>query len=206
MTEPNAAHLEVWRRAGPQVASFAGDRIALGRAAENDVALDDDSTASRMHAVIERFPGGWCVRDLGSRNGTFVNGAQVTGETALHSGDELRIGGTRVVFRAGDARGGEATEVRETIRRPELTRRERDVLVALCRPLLGGHGLFTEPATVRQVAEELSVTEAAVKQHLANLYDKFRFNDPSARRRVHLANQAVAQGVITVSMLRDPGR
>ena len=46
---------------------------------------------------------------------------------------------------------------------PELTRRERDVLVALCRPALG-EGVFTEPATVREIAAELVVTDAAVKQ------------------------------------------
>jgi hypothetical protein len=55
---------------------------------------------------------------------------------------------------------------------PDLTRRERDVLLALCRPALGD-GVFTEPATVREVAAELVVTDAAVKQRLLHLYDKF---------------------------------
>ena len=55
--------------------------------------------------------------------------------------------------------GGMAEEL------PELTRRERDVVVALCRPALDGE-VFTEPATVREMAAELVVTDAAIKQHL----------------------------------------
>ena len=46
------------------------------------------------------------------------------------------------------------------------------MLVALCRPLLA-RDMFTEPAPTRSIAEELVITQAAVKQHLANLYDKF---------------------------------
>ena len=46
------------------------------------------------------------------------------------------------------------------------------MLVALCRPLLA-RDMFTEPASTRAIADELVITQAAVKQHLANLYDKF---------------------------------
>lgn len=50
---------------------------------------------------------------------------------------------------------------------PSLTTRERDVLVALCRPLLD-RDMFTEPASTRAIADELAITQAAVKQHLPN--------------------------------------
>ena len=46
------------------------------------------------------------------------------------------------------------------------------MLVVLCRPLLA-RDLFTEPASIRAIAAELVVSEAAVKQHLVNMYDKF---------------------------------
>jgi pSer/pThr/pTyr-binding forkhead associated (FHA) protein len=197
-----AAHLEVWRPGGPRVSSFESGPISIGRAIANDVVLAGDSTVSRMHALIESHPGGWCLRDLGSRNGTSVNGSRVTGERALQSGDELRIGDTRVLFRVDTPKAEAGTVQRATVQLPDLTRREREVLLALCRPLLAGRGLFTEPATVRDAARELGVTEAAVKQHLANLYDKFGFNEAATRRRVHLANEAISRGVITVAMLR----
>src|SRR5262245_15160688 len=83
---------------------------------------------------------------------------------------------------------------------PELTPRERDVLTALCQPALRGE-VFTEPATVRQLAEELVVTEAAIKQHLMHLYDKFEIPETGERRRVRLAREAMSLGVVA---LGDP--
>ena len=74
------------------------------------------------------------------------------------------------MFRDPLAPAGAATEVEQAP--PALTARERDVLVALCRPLLA-RDMFTEPASTRAIADELVITQAAVKQHLANLYDKF---------------------------------
>jgi DNA-binding NarL/FixJ family response regulator len=69
------------------------------------------------------------------------------------------------------------------------------VLVALCRPMASGQ-VFTEPASIRAIAEELVVTDAAVKHHLLRLYDKFGLPDEGHRRRVRLANEAVRRGVI----------
>ncbi|TMK60536.1 MAG: alpha/beta fold hydrolase [Actinobacteria bacterium] len=73
---------------------------------------------------------------------------------------------------------------------PDLTRRERDVLAALCRPALHGN-VFEEPASVREIAAALVVTDAAVKQHLLHLYDKFGIAETGERRRVRLAREAI---------------
>jgi pSer/pThr/pTyr-binding forkhead associated (FHA) protein len=58
-----------------------------------------DSTVSRRHAVIALDGGGHVIRDQGSSNGTFVNGARVA-EAPLRPGDEVSIGGTRFRFEA----------------------------------------------------------------------------------------------------------
>lgn len=76
-----------------------------------------------------------------------------------------------------------------------ITPREREVLLELCRPAVT-HELFVEPASVREIAHALAVTEAAVKQHLLNLYDKFGIADGQERRRVALAREALRRGVI----------
>jgi hypothetical protein len=89
----------------------------------------------------------------------------VLAERALHTGDEIRLGATRLVFRAGRTTEPEPP-TRPLAAAPELTRRERDVLLAPCRPVLSGD-VFTQPASIRQIAEDLVVSEAAVKQHLA---------------------------------------
>src|SRR5215212_7275798 len=144
--------------------SLEADRTTVGKAAENEVGLEDDPTASHLHAVLERFSAGWCVADLGSSNGTWLNGVRIWSTQRLRHGDEIRVGQTRLIFHDVQPAGAAPTEDEDGA--PALTGRERDVLVALCRPLLT-RDMFTEPASTRAIADELTVTEAAVKQHLA---------------------------------------
>jgi DNA-binding CsgD family transcriptional regulator len=194
-----AAYLEVGTPAGRELVALGAGRLTLGADPANDLALPADPTLSRLHAVLERYGAGWCVRDLDSRNGTFVNGQRVWGERPLRPGDELRVGATRLVYR-GDEPAGAGTQASEPP--PELTRREREVLVVLCRTVLGG-AAFTEPASIREIAEALVVSEAAVKQHLAHLYDKFGIHGGGERRRVGLANEALRRGAVTMAGLRQ---
>src|SRR3954468_4089610 len=179
--------------------SLEADRTTVGKAAENGVALEHDPTASHLHAVLERFPAGWCVTDLGSSNGTWVNGERIWASQRLRHGDEIRVGQTRLVFRDPLSPPGAATEAE--VAAPVLTVRERDVLIALCRPLLA-RDMFTEPASTRAIAEELVITQAAVKQHLANLYDKFGVDAGGAHRRARLANEALRRGAVSLTQLR----
>ncbi|MEV4539184.1 FHA domain-containing protein [Asanoa sp. NPDC049518] len=188
------AYLEVWTAGGASMIPLAGDRITLGSAESNDLSVPTDRRLSRLHAVFERYAAGWSVRDLGSRNGTFVNGQRVWHERVLTDGDEIRAGASRFVLRSGRVPLGQVTEAGAPA--PELTNRERDVLVHLCRPLLAG-AMFTEPASSREIAAALVVTEAAVKQHLLRLYDKFGITGEGEKRRVRLANEAMARGAIT---------
>ncbi len=96
--EPGQALLMVKR--GPNAGStflLEGDEIRVGRDPESVVFLDD-ITVSRSHAVFERRAGdGWYVRDVGSLNGTYVNGEQVD-QTKLASSDEVQIGKFKLTF------------------------------------------------------------------------------------------------------------
>lgn len=196
------SHLEAWTAAGAQVVPLAGDRLTLGSADSNDLAVPLDRRLSRLHAVLQHYPAGWCVRDLGSRNGTFVNGRRIWQDRALADGDEIRAGSSRFVYRAGPAAtlAGPPTEGAAAL--PALTARERDVLIQLCRPLLTNQ-LFTEPAGSREIAAALVVTEAAVKQHLLRLYEKFGIDGAGDRRRARLANEAMARLAVTLADLRS---
>ena len=191
-----SSYVEVWSRTGRELRVLDSERMTVGTLASNDVVVDADAV-SRVHAAFERFGDAWCVRDLGSRNGTFVNGERIIGERALHSGDEIVLGRLRLLFHS-PARGKETAAIAQA---PSLTPRERDVLLALCRPLLTGDA-FTEPASIRAIAAELVVSEAAVKQHLSRLYVKFDLGPQGERRRVQLANAAVARGAVKVGDLR----
>ena len=180
-----------------------GDRLSIGKDGSNQIAIGWDASVSRLHALLERLGPGWCVRDLSSRNGTYVNGERIWAERPLHPRDEIRVGATRIVFRSDQA-GDEELITDTPSAPPEITRRERDVLVALCRPVFSGE-VFTEPASIRDIARELVISEAAVKQHLLRLYDKFAIHEPSERRRVRLANEALRRGSVSVAELRIGG-
>ena len=80
-------------RAG-QVESFRKAYIALGRHPLSDVRFDAarDLDVSARHAEIVRHGDRFVVRDLGSTNGTFVNGARVTGDVVLADGDVIGFG------------------------------------------------------------------------------------------------------------------
>ena len=101
--EPGQALLLVKR--GPNAGStflVEKEATSVGRNTDSDVFLDD-VTVSRVHAVIDRrVDGAFFVRDVGSLNGTYVNGEQVD-ETKLASGDEVQIGKFKLVlFVAGE--------------------------------------------------------------------------------------------------------
>ena len=68
--------------------------VTVGRAAENDLVLDDDEFASVKHARIEPRRDGVWLQDLQSTNGTFVNGSKVTRPLKLSPGDVIRVGET----------------------------------------------------------------------------------------------------------------
>ncbi|MBO0729541.1 MAG: FHA domain-containing protein [Acidimicrobiaceae bacterium] len=92
-------------RAGPVLAitdppQQRGQRFAVnaettvGRAPGCAVSLPDDTFVSHIHARVFRRDGGLWVEDLGSTNGTFVNGAKVTAAVPLQWGDRLQVGKT----------------------------------------------------------------------------------------------------------------
>jgi len=196
-----SAFLEIWRPSGTELRPLESGRLSIGREETNDVAIPADERASRLHALVEILPAGWSVRDLGSTNGTFVNGERIVGDRALRAGDEIRVGETRMVFRG--ERGADDRRTMRYEKPPELTSRERDVLKVLCRRPQAGD-MFHEPASTRQIATELHVSEAAVKAHLLKLYDKFGIYGEGERRRAQLANEAVRRGAINLAELVDP--
>jgi ABC transport system ATP-binding/permease protein len=74
--------------------------LRLGRAPDNDVVLDHPQV-SRYHAIVEMARETVSIRDLGSTNGTFVNGQLLDATRALHEGDTVQIGMFRLVLHAG---------------------------------------------------------------------------------------------------------
>jgi hypothetical protein len=74
--------------------------LRIGRMPECDLQLFD-TTVSRYHAEFRRSPAGWFLVDLGSTNGTRVNGWRISAPTAVHPGDEVSFGSVVFSLNAG---------------------------------------------------------------------------------------------------------
>jgi hypothetical protein len=73
-------------------------RVVVGRSRECDVRVDDGNVSRRHFELVQDGPTAWVVADLGSTNGTEVNGRRVSGRKRLDDGDRITIGGTELVF------------------------------------------------------------------------------------------------------------
>jgi FHA domain-containing protein len=72
--------------------------LTVGRGGQNDVAIDGDEFASARHVRFEPRRDGVWVTDLGSTNGTYVNGVRIDGARRLAPGDVVRVGETDLRF------------------------------------------------------------------------------------------------------------
>jgi serine phosphatase RsbU (regulator of sigma subunit)/pSer/pThr/pTyr-binding forkhead associated (FHA) protein len=78
-----------------------GAGLTLGRSPESDLAFPADAVLSRRHLILEPCLEGWQVRDLGSKNGTQLNGKRLEGHRRLQTGDRVEAGGVTIVFHDG---------------------------------------------------------------------------------------------------------
>lgn len=92
---------------GIRAGAFIGEEIPvlapvvrLGKAAENEIVITDDSVSDR-HARLEYDEGAWRLTDVGSTNGTWVEGIRLAADvpTPLHAGVSIRVGGVALQFR-----------------------------------------------------------------------------------------------------------
>ncbi|HWB95642.1 MAG TPA: FHA domain-containing protein, partial [Bryobacteraceae bacterium] len=87
-----------------QMVPLAGDRLCLGRSAAAELSYPNDSGLSRQHTLFEREGDAWTIVDLGSKNGTTLNGHPLTAKTALKSGDRIMAGHMIVIVDGMTAR------------------------------------------------------------------------------------------------------
>ena len=76
------------------------DELLIGRHADGAGRLADDEEISRSHARLSIDRSGFCaIEDLGSTNGTYVNGLRISGPQTISEGDTIEVGGTTLVVR-----------------------------------------------------------------------------------------------------------
>ena len=94
------ARLEVVAGRAIGMSVLLDDELLIGRHADGAGRLADDDEISRSHARISLDRSGFCaIEDLGSTNGTFVNGLRITGPQTLSVGDTIEVGATTLVVR-----------------------------------------------------------------------------------------------------------
>ncbi|MDQ1373467.1 MAG: hypothetical protein QOJ09_805 [Actinomycetota bacterium] len=192
------AHLELAYDGTIVAVPLWAGRLTLGRADSNNLPIKDEAV-SRVHASVERIAGQYVLRDLGSSNGTLVNGERIIADRTLHPDDEITVGHTRIVFR------GPADDLAETLSIPVGTAvglGDRGTLIMLCRALATA-GEPDEPITRRRLAESLSLNETQLEEQLEVLYSQLGLDERSARSPEGLAAEAVRQRVVVVGDLLE---
>jgi hypothetical protein len=89
-----ASHFQLIMRSGPTpgaVFNLGGDQLTVGRDSTNDVVIND-AEISRRHARLTFQGGKYILEDLGSTNGTFVNGQRLAGPRVLKAGEVVSFG------------------------------------------------------------------------------------------------------------------
>ena len=85
---------------GAGVNLVGGQTCVVGRLQTCGLQLKNEPQSSRQHFEIERHGSRWVLHDLGSRNGTLLNGERVEGRASLTHGDVIRVGVTAMTFEA----------------------------------------------------------------------------------------------------------
>jgi len=81
-----------------QVFTLNGTNTEVGRELDKDIVLSSDSTISRGHARLSQEQGGVVVTDLGSSNGTYVNGQRLFGPMPIVPGDVVQFGSSKFTY------------------------------------------------------------------------------------------------------------
>jgi hypothetical protein len=94
------------------------DEFLMGRQEEGEGTLGQDAELSRHHARIARSGGAFTLEELGSTNGTFVNGRRISGAVILSPGDRIQVGATTLVVQVSVPSAGEVSAPPESISSP----------------------------------------------------------------------------------------
>lgn len=177
--------LEVSSETGTARFPARGATVRIGRAPDNDVVLSAEPTVSRHHAELVRAGEGWSVRDVGSHNGTHLNGVLLAAGSTQPVGPDDVVGLGTVTVRLLSPDDGDGLTVSDPRGREmhrlltALSTREREVLA-----------LVAAGRTDDQVAAELYISVKTVHSHLDRIRDK-----AGVRRRAELTRLAVRLGL-----------
>lgn len=186
-------HLNAYFADGPLMVSavIAPPGLLLGRGPHCDLRLED-STVSWDHLEISCRGRSVIAQDLGSSNGTTVNGQPMERGCRLRSGDVLLLGSVRVTVALRSERVQETT-VKVKLGDVLLGQDERELAAALVARYRASTSLIGRPATRAELAEELNVSERTVQRRLDALVHRLKIPPHSGRERALLLAQRILE-------------
>ena len=149
-----------------ELVNFQGERMVLGRDPASDYPLDFPMISWR-HAQLVRTPQGIIAEDLGSRNGTYVNGERITGKVTVKPGDEVGLGSFRFQILEGGA-----------LAKREYTRKRHNRSVRR-----GGQRAQRRPAARPDLADRVSIRNCRSHGSGRSREDHF----PEGTKRIYAA-------------------
>lgn len=195
---PAADNLDVWGHVnaylgdGPLLVSavIAPPGLLVGRGPHCDLRLDD-STVSWDHLEISCRGRSVIAEDLGSSNGTMINGRPMERGCRVRSGDVLQLGSVRLTVALRSPRVQET--VRVNVAEVSLGQDERELAAALVARYRASTSLIGRPATRAELAEALNLSERTVQRRLDALVHKLRLGPHSGRERSLLLAQRILE-------------
>ena len=176
---------------------LAHDEYAVGRDETNSIRLTDRNI-SRKHAIIQRNASGWVVKDLGSYNGTYINGGRVNDEQHCGHGDTIQLGDYRLEF------ADEQKTLAATLDAPVLapSHQRPDRLVVVVGPQPGQEfALDREHFNIGRSEEAvLSINHSSVSRIHAELFaigsGRFEIIDKGSANGIRINGQEVRRGLL----------
>ena len=143
--------------------------LTIGRDDTMELSLPFEGV-SRQHAELTNKAGTVRLRDLGSTNGTAVNGADIS-EVSLEPGDRIQLGSAEFEFRVESQIGLAEIRARAEARRivAQLSPREREVALAIARGLKSA-----------EIAALLHISTRTVNTHLEHIYERLQLRTRTA--------------------------
>ncbi|MEQ1885144.1 MAG: SpoIIE family protein phosphatase [Bryobacteraceae bacterium] len=126
------------------------DRITFGRSSACNLSYPDDAGLSRQHFAISRVDGRWQVEDLGSKNGTSLNGKKIEQATPFKPGDRVTAGQLSIEFSGADATAAVMREKVQFVEQPESFSNTATTLVANLDAVLGPSGADMNQTSIIQ--------------------------------------------------------
>ncbi len=162
------------RWGGQERLLYPEQTVRVGRAEENDIVLDD-VRVSRSHAELEWNGSGFSLRDLGSINGTYVNGQRLSNDTRLlHDGDEILLSKQMIFYEIVRAEPAEAPPAPDSASDTEPLGQMGSYLIVSAGPDMGQeYPLWGEMITIgrasREATWEIRLTDRSVSRPHARL-------------------------------------